>query len=161
MTAELPGIDVLQVLTRFALRPRAVRGRDGLHVALAQQHQVLTLELDLQPGRGEEEDAVALGGHSHVGADERDVAPLKPSWGGHRGGGDQQTGGGATLAVLGNSDDEPVAGETHVRLDHLPASARLPLARGRGRGVGCRGTRHPSSVASTGGAGESGYHASP
>src|SRR4051794_8772885 len=74
-------------------------GRDGVHVALAQDDQVLAVHLDLVLVLGGEEHLVADLHLAHAGADAARLAPDQPL--GHlRGGRDQDAAGGPPLAVL-------------------------------------------------------------
>ena len=113
------------------MRLPAVRGRrDRLDIALAQEQVLAPIELDLQTGLRQVEDAVAGTNGADVRTDERDLAPDATLRRGRRRGRDEQPGPRLAFAILGVLNDDPVAGEPDLFLGG-PLSSRFRLVFGR------------------------------
>ena len=113
------------------MRLLGVRGRrNRLDIALAQQQVLAPIELDLQTGLRQVEDAVAGTNGADVRTDQRDLAPDATLRRGRRRGRDEQPSSCLAFAVLGVLDDDPVAGEPDLFLGG-PLSSRLRLVFGR------------------------------
>src|SRR3954449_3810602 len=96
-------------------------GGDGVHVALAQDDQVLTVHLDLVLVLGGEEHLVADLDLPHVSADGPRLTPHQPLR--HLGGGgDQYAAAGAPVAVLLAERDQQAVVEHLDRESALPGS---------------------------------------
>ena len=109
------------------MRLPAVRGRrDRLDIALAQEQVLAPIELDLQTGLRQVEDAVAGTNGADVRTDERDLAPDATLRRGRRRGRDEQPGPRLAFAILGVLNDDPVAGEPDLFLGG-PLSSRFRL----------------------------------
>ena len=69
-----------EVLAGWSLGGRAAgSGGHRLHVSLAQKDQILALELDLETGRRQEQDAIALLRDPDIGSDQLDIGPDEPA----------------------------------------------------------------------------------
>lgn len=108
----------------------ARRRRDRLDVALPQQQVLAPVEVDLETGLGQVEDAVAGTHGADVRTDQRDLAPDAAFRRGRRRRRDEQPGARLPFAILGILDDDPVAREPDLFLGGpLRSSLRLVFGR--------------------------------
>ena len=106
------------------------RRRNRLDIALAHEQVLAPVELDLETGLRQVEDAVAGTNGAHVGTHQRYFAPDASLRRGRRRGRDEQPGPRLAFAILGVLDDDPVAGEPDLFLGGpLSSCLRLVLRR--------------------------------